>query len=384
MPSSGDALTYNGYQWTNTSGGSGGGGSTLDSLSDVSAAGANFGDVIEYNGSSWSTSNTVQNINYSVSSLQGDVSQLQTDVQSLQMGGGMSSLSSLMDVSASSPSDGDYLKYDAMSMYWANSTFDTDVQNALPQPLGTTDAPEFQDLLIKKAAQLDGSDPTAITLRSTKSSSAWTPNAAVCAINFNSDDASGAGAGTRGQIAMKVQSSNGAAYGLHFSVDHGANGLREVFRYDKDTRFQVAFDTQTGHGKFNVFTSSNSQPILFGQTLSTSSAELIHLRNDAGTELWSVDNDANVVFKSGAGCKLTEGGPDAKMGIVTLSSGTATVSTTAITNNSRIMLSVNGLGSVSTPQAIAVNGRTAGVSFNIVSASNIDTSNVFWQIFEPV
>ena len=258
------------------------------------------------------------------------------------------------------------------------------MQNALPQPLGTTDTPQFQDLLIKKAAQIDGSDPTAITLRSTTNSNSWTANAAVCAINFNSDDASGAGAGTRGQIAMKVQGSGGGGYGLNFSVDTGAAGLKEVFRYDKDTRFQVAFDTQTGTGKFNVFTSANSQPILYGVTLTTRTTNLIKLRDNAGQDLWTVDKDGNVVFESGAGCKLTEGGSDAKMGVVTLSSGTATVSTTAITNNSRIMLSVNGLGTVSTPQAIAVNGRTAGVSFNIVSASNIDTSTVFWQIFEPV
>lgn len=88
------------------------------------------------------------------------------------------------------------------------------------------------------------------------------------------------------------------------------------------------------------------------------------------------------IATAGKGLKVAEGS-NAKMGTATLSAGTFTVATTAVTNNSRIFLTVQSLGTVSDPKAIAVTGRTDGQDFTITSADNTDTSVVAWMIVEP-
>jgi hypothetical protein len=76
-------------------------------------------------------------------------------------------------------------------------------------------------------------------------------------------------------------------------------------------------------------------------------------------------------------------GSNATMGIATMVSGTKTVSTTKVTANSRIYLTVQSLGTVTTPKTVCVTARTAGTSFTISSADNTDTSVVAWLIIEP-
>lgn len=72
------------------------------------------------------------------------------------------------------------------------------------------------------------------------------------------------------------------------------------------------------------------------------------------------------------------------LGVATLAAGTVTVSTTKVTANSRIMLTVQSLGTVTSPKAIAVTSRTAGTSFVITSADATDTSTIAWMIIEPI
>jgi hypothetical protein len=75
-------------------------------------------------------------------------------------------------------------------------------------------------------------------------------------------------------------------------------------------------------------------------------------------------------------------GANKTMGIATLSSGTVTVNTTAVTANSRIFLTVNGgtLTNVGTPY---VSARSPGTSFTITSTNASDASDVAWLIIEP-
>lgn len=80
---------------------------------------------------------------------------------------------------------------------------------------------------------------------------------------------------------------------------------------------------------------------------------------------------------------LVKEGSNATMGAATLSGGTVTVSTTKVTASSRIFLTVQSLGTVTAPKAIAVTGRSAGTSFTITSADATDTSVVAWLIVEP-
>jgi hypothetical protein len=75
--------------------------------------------------------------------------------------------------------------------------------------------------------------------------------------------------------------------------------------------------------------------------------------------------------------------PRPTRGKATLSSGAVVVSTAAVTSSSLIWLTVQVLGTVVAPKAVAVTARSAGVSFTITSADGTDTSDVAWQIIEP-
>lgn len=85
---------------------------------------------------------------------------------------------------------------------------------------------------------------------------------------------------------------------------------------------------------------------------------------------------------AGQGLYIKEGS-DATMGVATLVGGTVTVNTTKVTANSRIFLTVQSLGTVGAPKAIAVTARTASTSFTITSEDGTDTSVVAWFIVEP-
>jgi hypothetical protein len=91
----------------------------------------------------------------------------------------------------------------------------------------------------------------------------------------------------------------------------------------------------------------------------------------------------NLTAKAPGGGLNVKEGPNARMGAATLVHGTVTVGTTAVSANSRILLTVQSLGTVTTPKAIAVTTRTAGASFTITSADGSDTSLVAWMIVEP-
>jgi hypothetical protein len=67
-------------------------------------------------------------------------------------------------------------------------------------------------------------------------------------------------------------------------------------------------------------------------------------------------------------------------GTVALSSGTATVSTTAVTANSMIFLQAQAISGVGAPTSYAVTAKTAATSFVITSADPTDTSTIAWFI----
>jgi hypothetical protein len=67
-------------------------------------------------------------------------------------------------------------------------------------------------------------------------------------------------------------------------------------------------------------------------------------------------------------------------GRVTLVAGVKVVTTANALTASNILLSVQSLGTVTTPKAIAVTARSNGVSFTITSADLTETSVVAYQI----
>jgi hypothetical protein len=76
-------------------------------------------------------------------------------------------------------------------------------------------------------------------------------------------------------------------------------------------------------------------------------------------------------------------GTNASSGVATLTAGSVVVSTTSVTANSRIQLTIQSLGTVTVPKAIGVTARTAGTSFTITSADATDTSLISWLLIEP-
>ena len=99
-----------------------------------------------------------------------------------------------------------------------------------------------------------------------------------------------------------------------------------------------------------------------------------------GTEVLSVVGGNIAIQTAGKGLKIKEGS-NAKMGIVTLVGGTATVATTAALTNSRIFLTVQG-GTLTNVGDVYVSARVNATSFTITSLNILDTSDVAWIIFD--
>jgi hypothetical protein len=90
----------------------------------------------------------------------------------------------------------------------------------------------------------------------------------------------------------------------------------------------------------------------------------------------------------GAGAQVSKDRPQPHVvsagilpGSATLVAGTVTVPNATISAASFIQLTVQTLGTVTTPQALAVTSKVYGTSFTITSASNTDTSVVHFTIF---
>lgn len=123
----------------------------------------------------------------------------------------------------------------------------------------------------------------------------------------------------------------------------------------------------------NVFKLAAAATLLFG------AAGDVDLYRAAGGPILTTDNSL-AIATAGQGLQIKEGS-NAKMGTATLVAGTATVSTTAVTANSRVFLTAQTSGAA--PGALRVSTRTAGTSFVITSTSGTDTSVVAWMLVEP-
>jgi hypothetical protein len=89
------------------------------------------------------------------------------------------------------------------------------------------------------------------------------------------------------------------------------------------------------------------------------------------------------VTSAGSGLKVAEGA-NAKQGTFVLSgAATTVVSNTSVTANSRILLTVQALGTVASPSSLSVSARSAGASFTVTPSQSTDTSTVAYEIFEP-
>lgn len=100
---------------------------------------------------------------------------------------------------------------------------------------------------------------------------------------------------------------------------------------------------------------------------------------------WSIyggQADALTIGSAGGGIAIKEGA-NARMGVVTLVGGTATVPNTSVTADTRVFLTAQNNGASGTPGTPRVSARVVGTSFTITSTSPTDTSTVAYELKEP-
>lgn len=90
------------------------------------------------------------------------------------------------------------------------------------------------------------------------------------------------------------------------------------------------------------------------------------------------------ISDQGSGFLIKEGS-NARMGVVTLSAGSATVLNSTVTANTRIFLTVNNQNSLNLLGFLRVTGRVPGVSFSISTGIALDFGSVIaWLLIEPI
>jgi hypothetical protein len=143
--------------------------------------------------------------------------------------------------------------------------------------------------------------------------------------------------------------------------------------------------TQAGFGDNSVLLAgggSNVTAVLYGTQGNSAPTVFMTNGNETGrftSAGWQFINDIKVTT-AGKGLFIKEGS-NAKMGTATLSSGSATVSTTAVSSTaSRIFLCCQSVGG--TAGFLRVGTITDATSFTIVSSSGSDTSTVAWLIVD--
>ncbi len=120
----------------------------------------------------------------------------------------------------------------------------------------------------------------------------------------------------------------------------------------------------------------------FYGTITTGAARQTFAMLEA-TQSWTATQTFKDVKLGTAGNGLyVKEGTNATMGLATLVGGTVTVSTTKVTANSRIFLTVQG-GTLTNVGDVYVSARTAATSFTITSLNVLDASDVGWIIIEP-
>ncbi|MCA1839937.1 MAG: hypothetical protein LC723_06360 [Actinobacteria bacterium] len=184
----------------------------------------------------------------------------------------------------------------------------------------------------------------------------------------------------------------------------GSASMADVFAADVDANTLALTPPTTGIGVITVQPTGDAQSRFqvlgtgdhsWGNGANPADATLVRtgvnaLQADVFFRIKSGQSDGDyTVFgtslslgTAGGGIKIKEGA-NACMGVATLALGSATINTTKVTANSRIFLTVQSLGTVSSPKAVCVFARTAGTSFQIASSDATDTSVIAWEIKEP-
>lgn len=194
------------------------------------------------------------------------------------------------------------------------------------------------------------------------------------------------GTGTQAVFDGPITSSNGTSNLHALTVTSGLTSsltttlANTTIGNGNNIAFSTSTGTKIGTGTTQKIGFWNATPIAQPANTVAIDTLLVNtgLRATGGVALFDTDIKAGVV---GKGLYVKEG-TNATMGTATLSSGTVTVSTTKVTANSRIFITING-GTLTNVGSTYISARTAGTSFVISSTNILDASNVAWIIVEP-
>lgn len=236
------------------------------------------------------------------------------------------------------------------------------------------------------------------------------------AVNLASGNGSGTGAGgnggnitiatgtaggnnttntTGGNLTLSVGHSMGGGSGGQVSITAGTGGVGTSTTGAGGGALNLnagsgGAGSSTGGGGGNIVleagqggssTTSGTGGFIQFQTASTTSlTEKMRILAAGGV---NIVNGALNVTTAGNGVAIAHGS-NCKLGTATLSAGTVTVSNTTVTSNSVFFLTVQTLGTVSVPSAVAVTSKNVGTSFTITSGAVTDTSTVAWMIVEQL
>lgn len=98
---------------------------------------------------------------------------------------------------------------------------------------------------------------------------------------------------------------------------------------------------------------------------------------------YSGQADALKLGTPGAGVAI-KGGANARIGLVTLAAGTATVANTSVTANTQVILTSQGNGASGTPGVARVSAKTPGTGFTVTSSSASDTQPLLYVLVELI
>jgi hypothetical protein len=163
--------------------------------------------------------------------------------------------------------------------------------------------------------------------------------------------------------------------------------MGELFRNSRvdEAALNLIHSAKTGSAPVLVVQSANTN---IAAIVVSAAGPLISLNTASDAVRFAVANNGdvtitgNIVYaNAGKGLSVKEG-TNAKMGTGTLNGATeVTISTTAVTANSRIFLTIQA--PAGTPSGtIFVSSRIAATSFGVKSAAS-DTSTFAWMIVEP-
>jgi pectin methylesterase-like acyl-CoA thioesterase len=172
------------------------------------------------------------------------------------------------------------------------------------------------------------------------------------------------------------------------TITLSGNSQGEIINCDLTPNTGAAIDYLTAQNFYlsEVNVDSTNNPAISGSgtgTLRIGSATFINNSNISASltlETGNIVSGEFIAKTAGKGISIKEG-TNARMGVATLVAGTVVVNTTAVTANSRILLTTQSIGG--TAGFLVVLARTPGANFTISSSSGTDTSIVAWMIIEP-